>query len=232
PGVVRECVMPCTVDFSTVSTAGLESSPVAAALGQRSGWAYTANLARNALGFIELSMGRPEQAADRLLALTDPGRPDFNLEIGRTALPDAVEVAIRAGRTGEAAARLELARGWVAAAPAPAWRALSARCQALLGERDPQGAFGEAVEGASALPPLERARTELLYGEWLRRQRRRGDARPTACRAGAVPAAGRGPVGRACRGRAARHRRDRPQAGPVRRGQAHPAGTADRRARR
>jgi hypothetical protein len=31
-GVVRECVMPYTVDFSTVSTVGLESSPVAAAL--------------------------------------------------------------------------------------------------------------------------------------------------------------------------------------------------------
>ncbi|HEY6313302.1 MAG TPA: phage tail protein [Streptosporangiaceae bacterium] len=29
---VREFVMPCTVDFTTVSTAGLESSPVAAAL--------------------------------------------------------------------------------------------------------------------------------------------------------------------------------------------------------
>src|SRR6478609_6613344 len=31
-GVVGECVMPYTVDFSTVSTVGLESSPVAAAL--------------------------------------------------------------------------------------------------------------------------------------------------------------------------------------------------------
>src|SRR5690242_15552008 len=32
PWRVRECVMPYTVDFKTVSTVGLESSPVAAAL--------------------------------------------------------------------------------------------------------------------------------------------------------------------------------------------------------
>src|SRR6516225_11447608 len=60
----------------------------------------------------------------------------------------------------------------VSACPAPS------RTQALLGERDPDEAFGEAIGGASALPTLERARTDLLYGEWLRRQRRRGDARP------------------------------------------------------
>jgi hypothetical protein len=38
-------------------------------------------------------------------------------------------------------------------------------------------AFAEAVRLSRALPPFERARTELLYGERLRRQRRRSDAR-------------------------------------------------------
>jgi len=62
-------------------------------------------------------------------------------------------------------------------APTPARQALLARCEALLGARDADEAFGEAIAAAAALPPLQRARTELLYGEWLRRERRRIDAR-------------------------------------------------------
>src|SRR5262249_13658058 len=77
----------------------------------------------------------------------------------------------------EAGQRLEMMRGWVAAAPTEARRALVARCEALLEDRDPDEAFGDAIRDAPALSPLDRARTELLYGEWLRRQRRRTDAR-------------------------------------------------------
>jgi hypothetical protein len=58
-----------------------------------------------------------------------------------------------------------------------AHRALLARCQALLGKRRPEDAFQEAIEHAPAVPPFQRARAELLYGEWLRRARRRTDAR-------------------------------------------------------
>ena len=62
-------------------------------------------------------------------------------------------------------------------APTDARLALLARCEALLGERAPDEAFGLAVELGGALAPFQRGRTSLLYGEWLRRERRRHDAR-------------------------------------------------------
>jgi DNA-binding CsgD family transcriptional regulator len=138
---------------------------------------YLASAAEDVLGILELTMGRPEQAADRLLPLTDLGNPRVSMLIALQALPDAIEAAMRAGRPEEASQRLEILRGWAAVAPTPARRALLARCEGLLGARDPDEAFGEAVAAAPALPPLQRARTELLYGEWLRRERRRIDAR-------------------------------------------------------
>ena len=167
-------------------------------LGQRSGSSFMANRARHALGLLELSMGRPGLAADQLLTLTDPGHPDFHWVVGLPAIPDAVEAAVRAGRPGDAARPLAVAQRWVGQAPTPLRRALLARCEALLGARNWDQAFGEAMEHMAALPPLQQARTELLYGEWLRRERRRTDARShlrTALglfhRLGAVPWAGR-----------------------------------------
>src|SRR5262249_57946893 len=86
-------------------------------------------------------------------------------------MPDAVEAAVRAGRHRAAAERLDAFRGWVVAAPTQGRQALLARCDGLAGGRDPEEAFGEAVAAAAALSPLQRARTELLFGEWLRRGR-------------------------------------------------------------
>jgi DNA-binding CsgD family transcriptional regulator len=75
--------------------------------------------------------------------------------------------------------------------------AVDARCRALLAESDQDGAqaFEEALTWhSSAGRPFEQARTQLCYGEFLRRQQRRVDARPhlagalaTFTRLGAVP---------------------------------------------
>ena len=146
-------------------------------LGQRTESNVLVANAEYTLGFLDLSMGRIEQAAERLLSMTAPVRPGFNPVIVPMSMPDAVETAMRAGRKREAGQRLEVMRGWITAAPTEARHALLARSDALLGERDPDEGFGEAITRAPALPPLQRARTELLYGEWLRRERRRTDAR-------------------------------------------------------
>jgi hypothetical protein len=149
----------------------------ALSVGQRTDSVLLAGYAEKTLGFLDLTLGRTQQAAERLLALTVPGGPAFNEYTAPEAMPDAMEAAARAGRHQAAAERLAAFRAWVTAAPTPARHALLARCEALLGARNPDEAFGEALAAAAALPPLQRARTELLYGEWLRRERRRTDAR-------------------------------------------------------
>jgi DNA-binding CsgD family transcriptional regulator len=165
------------------------------------------------LGMIEVTAGRSDKAADRLFTLTAPARPDIHPAIALEAMPDAIEAGVRASRPAEAAQRLEALGVLVTAAATPARQALFARCEALVGVRDADEAFGEAIEAAPALPPLQRARTQLLYGEWLRRQRRRGESRGHLRTAlemfrtlGAVPWAGRAEAELRATGETARKR--------------------------
>ena len=192
-------------------------------------WWSPAVTAEWTLGFVEQAAGKTAEAADRLLALTAPDRPDRNPIALLEAMPDAVEAGFRAGRRAEAAERLATLRGWVAGAPSEARRALLARCEALLLERDPDEAFSEAIALGGELPPLQRAHTQLLNGEWLRRERapHRGP-NPLAVGCGSVRGARRGPLGRTRRGRAARNRRNCAQARPGNGRTPDPAGTAER----
>jgi DNA-binding CsgD family transcriptional regulator len=130
-----------------------------------------------ALGFIDLSGGRYDAAADRLLRITGASRPETSPLIWGRTVADAVEAATRSDRHTEAVERLTWFRAWVELAPTDRRRAILARCEALLDPRASAGAFSEALELADALPAFQRARTELLYGEWLRRERRRQEAR-------------------------------------------------------
>ena len=93
-------------------------------------------------------------------------------------LPILVESCVRLGREQEAGAALERL---IAAATGigPGWRAIAARCRALVARGS---AAEELFEGALELHlasprPFDRAWTELCYGEWLRRARRRPEAR-------------------------------------------------------
>lgn len=127
-----------------------------------------------ALGLLELGLGRVESALSRFEQLTvEPARHHV---IGVRSLPDLVEAAVRVGaadRAGDAATRLA---AWAETSGQDWIAALAARCRALTApDESADREFQAALAGFSR--PLEQARTQLLYGEWLRRNRRKSDAR-------------------------------------------------------
>ena len=128
------------------------------------------------LALLDLAHGRPLPAFERLVAMVSTVRPEAN-PLFVLGLPDAVEAAVRADRLPDIGLHLQRYHAWVRRCPTAARRALDARCQAMTSPSDADRYFRQAIGLASALGPFEQARTDLLYGEWLRRSRRRTDAR-------------------------------------------------------
>lgn len=94
-------------------------------------------------------------------------------------LPELIEAAVRVGDDESARRALGQLADAAEAAETDWAQGVLARCRALLAETGTAEAlYREAVErlGRTLLRP-ELARAHLLYGEWLRRQSRRGDAR-------------------------------------------------------
>jgi DNA-binding CsgD family transcriptional regulator len=92
------------------------------------------------------------------------------------ALAELVEAGARGGRPDEAAVALHRLRERTRAAGTDWALGIEARCRALIGQDEPS--HREAIERlARSRAALELARARLLYGEWLRRQNRRTDAR-------------------------------------------------------
>lgn len=149
----------------------------ALALARERGIGATAVWAQGALGFLELSAGRVPAA---IAALNDAGdlaakaRLDEHLLIPWAA--DLVEAYARAGKEDEAsgvAARLSAS---AEANGTPLALAVRERCLGLANSDGTR--FEAALElHARSSQPFEHARTQLAYGLWLHRSRRRLDAR-------------------------------------------------------
>ncbi|WP_248963538.1 AAA family ATPase [Sphaerisporangium perillae] len=92
------------------------------------------------------------------------------------SVPDLVEAAVRCGRRPRATEPFARFAEWADLLDQRWAHALVSRCRALLEPAEEH--FTAAIELHGHDRPFERARTELLYGEWLRRARRRTDARP------------------------------------------------------
>jgi DNA-binding CsgD family transcriptional regulator len=95
------------------------------------------------------------------------------------ALPELVEAAVRAGRPKRAAAALDQLGARAHASGTPWSRGLAARSRALTSSGPvAEDHYREAIERLGDCRIVTHlARTHLVYGEWLRREGRRQDAR-------------------------------------------------------
>jgi ATP/maltotriose-dependent transcriptional regulator MalT len=92
------------------------------------------------------------------------------------ALVELIEAGVRSGRPDEAAVALDRLSERTRASGTQWALGIEARCRGLLS--DDEALYHESVERlACSRAAVELARSRLLYGEWLRRENRRVDAR-------------------------------------------------------
>ena len=113
------------------------------------------------------------------MALNNPKDPTAHTTIALLATRELVEAAARTGRLDGMEPYVARLERWAAWDQRMFTLLVARRCRALISqgdqaERHYQAAL--ATDGIGELP-YELALTELLYGEWLRRARRRLDAR-------------------------------------------------------
>jgi DNA-binding NarL/FixJ family response regulator len=187
------------------------SAALSRAIGHRLG--PQAGIASWALALLDLGMGRPTEAFDRLNALAGSSPGEGHQVVKTFAAADFVEAAIRVGRPDRAQDAAATLRAWSSHVGAPWAMALAARCDALLADGSEEHFARAAALHAQSSRPFDAARTELLRGEHLRRSRSRAAARThlrAACEAfeglGAMPWADRARIELQATGETARKR--------------------------
>lgn len=156
------------------------------ALAESSGHALYGIGCLGALGLIELSSGRPEDAARVLERARELARASGIVTLSRAPLlPNLIEALIGCGELERAEPLVAELERIAVSVEAPWALALARRCQGLFAEAAGHrehaiGAFERALaEHARQHRPPERARTELALGCALRRAGRKRAARET-----------------------------------------------------
>lgn len=139
------------------------------------GHGHMVNLGLHARTVLDLGLGRYQSALDHALTVYRDDPPG----VGNLVLPLIVEAGVRVGHREAAVAALTRITERARIAGTPWSLGLLARCEALMStDLRAESRYRESVELLSQVPAaLELACTRLLFGEWLRRRRRRGEAR-------------------------------------------------------
>jgi DNA-binding CsgD family transcriptional regulator len=141
------------------------------------GIAPRATFASYALAMLDFGRGRWAESLERLDVIVDP-REEGHPLLAKWALPDAVEAATRAGRLDDASDALAAFEDWTQDAGLAWAHARAEACRGLLAHgQEATAHFESAIEIDARERPFDLARIQLLFGEHLRRERRRADSR-------------------------------------------------------
>ncbi|HUN32358.1 MAG TPA: LuxR family transcriptional regulator [Trebonia sp.] len=168
------------LDFTIWAWAGDEERTQSAtaaviAINTAIGSAQPVTNAHRALATLHLGAGRYREALEE----SDWVRAHSMIGIGSLTLPLAVEAATRAGEQAKAQDAFTELEARARASGTPWALGLLARSAALLAEAgEAEGFFEQAIGflGQTSVT-VDLVHTRLLYGEWLRREKRKADAR-------------------------------------------------------
>ncbi len=153
---------------------GYSASAIQRGLAAGLGWAV--GEAHLALGLLELGLGNARAAIDHL-EQTDPGPFPPTMVL---ATPELIDAALRLGEPDRARRALKRLEAWAPVSHTAFVAGMVARCRGVMSSdaEEAELCFQKALRHHDyRVQPYERARTQLAYGERLRRDRRRIDAR-------------------------------------------------------
>jgi len=147
---------------------------------ERDGIGAAMTYSRWALGLLELGLGRMSETIEQLEQVAElVEEHEMGQPVEVPWAQDLIEAYTRSGRSAEATAVLRRLETLAENARLSSALAAASRCRGLLADENVfAGEFEQALMWHKRTPtPFERARTELCYGERLRRARSRSDAR-------------------------------------------------------
>ena len=134
--------------------------------------------AQHARALAALGAGDHSQALARLLRMHDPADPSYQLALRCHTIADLADAASRCGRPGDALHVISVMEEAATRTPSPSLHDGLRLARAVLADDTAAyRLFQAALAVDLARWPFMRARTELAFGEWLRRQRRAAESK-------------------------------------------------------